>query len=283
MLHKIIDVNVDYEGLGLEKSGGYQPKLECFIPHNARIPVKNRPSVLICPGGAYAFTSDSEGEPVALAFMNEGFNCFVLWYSVSNPEDGTVARFPVSMYEAMTAIAMIRENAEEWMVDPDKIFICGFSAGGHLAASVATLWNRSFVKEALGYQNGEHRPDGAILVYPVISSGKWAHRGSFEFLLGDKTDDPATMELVSLEKQVTRDNPPTFLVHTFADDAVPVKNSIDFASALAENGVPFELHVFPNGPHGFSRADDLTSCEGDCIIPECAVWPQMAARWARSL
>ena len=283
MLHKRIDINLDYERLGLEKSGSYQPTLECFIPHNARVPAAKRPAVVICPGGGYAFTSDREGEPIALSFLNEGFVCFVLWYSVSNPDDGTVARFPVSLLEALTAIATVRENAEEWLIDPDKIFVCGFSAGGHLAASVATLWNRDFVRSALGYHCNEHKPDGAILCYPVISSGTWAHRGSFECLLGDRVNDPEVLESVSLEKQVSSDTPPCFLVHTFTDDGVPVKNSIDFASALAETGVPFELHVFPNGPHGFARADGLTAYEGSCVIPECAGWPSMAARWARNL
>ena len=283
MLHKYIDINVDYEKLGLEKSGSFQPRLECFVPHNARVPAAKRPTIVICPGGGYAFTSDREGEPIALSFMNEGFNCFVVWYSVAEPDSDNVARFPVSLYETLTAIAMIRENAEEWLVDTDKIFVCGFSAGGHLAASVATLWNRDFVKDALGYHNGEQKPNGAVLVYPVISSGKWAHSGSFEFLLGDRANDPEMLELLSLEKQVTSDTPPCFLIHTFTDEAVPVKNSIDFASALAENKIPFEMHIFPRGPHGFARADDSTSYNGEHIVPECTVWPSMAARWARSL
>ncbi len=283
MIHKTLDIKVDYEKLGVEKRGDFQPRLECYVPYNTRTPCAARPTVVICPGGGYAFTSEREAEPIALAFLNEGFNCFVVWYSVAEPDGVNVARFPAALLEVATAVATVRANADEWMVDVDKVFVCGFSAGGHLTASIGTLWNRDFVKDALGFKNNEHRPNGVILSYPVISSGDSAHRGSIQNLLGEKADDPEMLELVSLERQVTPDSVPAFIWHTYTDQAVPVRNSLDFASALLSNGVPFEMHIFPKGVHGLARADDSTSSNGGMIVPECAEWTALAARWMREL
>lgn len=288
MLHDKFPITLDYTALGLEKTGDFQPSLECYVPYNARHPQLPRPAVLIVPGGGYEHVSQREAEPIALGFLEQGFNCFVLWYSVSN--QGGIARFPASLLELSKAVAMIRAHSEEWLTDPERIFVCGFSAGGHLAASLGTLWNRDFVRDSLGYQQGEHRPNGLILSYPVILApvdGKPAHAASFRNLLGEKFGDSQAMELVSLEQQISDDTPPTFLWHTATDDVVPVRNSLDFAAAMANKGRPFELHVFPKGPHGLARADWSTGTDTatgtEYVYPEIQPWIRLAARWAREL
>ncbi|MBQ9939648.1 MAG: alpha/beta hydrolase [Oscillospiraceae bacterium] len=284
MLHQKLNIEVDYQKLGLEKTGDHQPTLECYVPYNTRTPAVNRPTVIICPGGGYAHTSDREAEPIALGFLNQGFNCFVVWYSTTSSAENIV-HFPTSLFELATAVSMVRANAEEWLVDKDKIYVCGFSAGGHLAASLGTLWNRDFLKDALGFHNEEHKPNGLVLSYPVIlapTNGKPAHYGSFANLLGDKVTDNEMLELLSLEKQVSSDTPPAFLWHTFTDQLVPVRNSIDFAAAMADAGVSCEMHIYPYGPHGTARADDTTSVDGNLIVPECQEWITLASRWIKS-
>ena len=288
MLCKKIPIEIDYKALGIDKTGEYVPYMDCYVPYNARSPLQARPAVLICPGGGYEFTSTREAEPIALGFLEQGFNCFILWYSVSN--DRETSRFPASLLELAKSVAMIRERAEEWMTDPNRIFVCGFSAGGHLAASLGTLWNRDFIKDALGFHQGEHRPDGMVLSYPVILSpadGKPTHIGSFRRLLGEKYDDPDLMELLSLERQVSEDTPPTFLWHTAPDNVVPVRNSLDFAAAMAAMGRPFELHVFPNGPHGLARGDWSTATDTaagrEYEYPEVQPWIRLAGRWIKEL
>ncbi len=163
----------------------------------------------------------------------------------------------------------------EWFCDPHRIAVMGFSAGGHAAAHIGLKWHRM-------PQGRDCRPDAMILCYPVITSGKYAHRGSIENLLGD--DDERLREEVSLEKLVREDTPPAFLWHTREDASVPVENSLLLAEALCEKGVAFELHVWQHGGHGMSLADDQANAEGDgSIRPDCAEWIGMAARWLREI
>ena len=157
--------------------------------------------------------------------------------------------------------------------------VCGFSAGGHLAASVGILWKRAGWAAALKASDEEIRPTGMVLCYPVVTAGEKAHRGSIENLLGPEREDVSPLS-VSLEKQVGTDCVPAFIWHTRTDPSVPVENSLYLAAALAENGVPFEMHVFPRGGHGLSLANALTDAgDGGMIAADCAVWPQMAADW----
>ncbi|HJA93192.1 MAG TPA: alpha/beta hydrolase [Candidatus Eisenbergiella merdipullorum] len=237
---------------------------------------RKRPVVLICPGGGYGFLSDREAEPVALRMCGAGFHACVLRYSIA-PET-----FPASLWELAASVAWLREHAEEYHIDEKKIVVCGFSAGAHLAGSIGVFWNRDFLSELTGLSAGQMRPDRLILCYPVITSGKYAHMGSFESLLGKESGDEKKREFVSLEKQVTPDMPKTFLWHTFADQAVPVENSLLLAEAMRSAGVPFELHIFPDGEHGLSLADEQTDCgKGEQIVPECTVWPALAIDWIR--
>lgn len=272
MLHTKLDLSVDYAAAGL--NGTASATLTTYvIAHEKEMDkITRRPAVVICPGGAYRFCSTRESEPIARRFLAAGFQAFVLNYSVRE------LPFPAHLLQAAKAVATVREHAEEWDIDPHKIIIIGFSAGGHLAASLGTLWNRDYVKNTLGYFHGEHRPDGMILSYPVITSGTFAHRGSFENLLLDRYSD-ALLEDVSLEKQVSADTVPAFLWHTVTDQAVPVENTLLMASALRQAHIPFEMHVFPEGAHGLSLSTPETGGGPAC----CAAWPDMAIRWINDL
>lgn len=266
-----IGISVDYARAGLSGSG--TPRLYAYIRDaSPEMSSRPRPAIVICPGGGYGMTSDREAEPIALRFFSLGFQCFVLRYSV-----GGRVLFPGPQLELAAAVALVRRRAAEWQVDPDKILVCGFSAGGHLAASLGTFWNRVFITEPLGIKAEEVRPNGLILGYPVITSGEYAHHGSFHNLLGDRYEQDR--ELVSLEKQVSPDTPPVFLWHTFDDGAVPVENALLLAGALRKNGVPLEMHILPHGPHGLSLADEETGM----VEPSCRAWPEWAARWIWAL
>ncbi len=278
MRYEVFDINIDYQKINVD-NGGFQPKMSVYLPDNSPEIDSNRkhPTIVICPGGGYAGTSDREAEPIALRFVSAGCNAVVVRYSC------VPARFPAALLELSYAVAKVRENAQEWNVDTDRIAVCGFSAGGHLAASFATLWNRDFVKEYFGYQGNETKPNGMILGYPVITTGENAHWGSIENLLGEKTADSALLELVSPEKQITEDTPPAFIWHTFSDDCVPVENSLVMAQAMAAKKIPTELHIFPNGPHGLALSNEETAGNSVMIVPECQVWTDMAVRWLKNL
>lgn len=206
-----------------------------------------RPAVLIFPGGGYEFVSDSENEPVALAYAAKGFQAFVLNYSVKEK-----AVFPAPQHEAFEAIAYIRAHAKELRVDPQKIAVVGFSAGGHLAASAAVHWNDADVNPVK--DRAQARPDAQILVYPCITAGAYAY-SELNRVHGGGRPQPK----LSLENYVNDQTPPAFLCHTSADTCVPSYNSLLYASALAKCGVPYELHVYKEGPHGMSLATKAVS------------------------
>ena len=264
MQHQVLDIRAGADGA--------TAKLYTYIrDESPEMEAHRRPAMVSCPGGAYGGTSDREAEPVALKFLEKGFQCFVLRYP------GAPVRFPAALLQLATAVAMVRSRADEWHVNPDKIAVCGFSAGGHLAASLGMFWNREFVNTPLGLTPGEAKPNGMILCYPVITSGEFAHQGSFINLLGDQYE--ADLTLVSLEKQVSADTPPTFLWHTWDDPDVPVENSLLLAAALRKNGVSTELHILPSGPHGLS----LATAESGIVQEACSGWPDWAARWLLDL
>ncbi len=274
MVHQVIEISLDYEKLGREK-GEYHPQLHTYVPKNTfpGIPFNDRrPSVLICPGGGYAYATDREGETVALTFLAKGFNCFVLKYSCAP------STFPVALLEAASALHIIRSHAAEWFVDPERIFVCGFSAGGHLAASLGVFWNRPFVSTLLNVEKEKLKPNGLLLCYPVITSGEFAHKGSFRNALGAEYSAEMLARL-SLENQVSENTPPCFLWHTWEDGSVPVENSVLFAMALRKYGVPCEMHIYQKGGHGLSLGNYMT---GDAVM-SCANWVEMAARWMREL
>lgn len=239
---------------------------------------KVRPAVVICPGGGYHNLSPREGEPIAMQFLSMGYHAFVLRYRVAP------TCFPTSLQELALLMAQIRRHSREWNVDPDRIAVAGFSAGGHLACSLGTFWNREFVCGPLGVKAEEIRPDGMILSYPVITSGQWAHANSFIHLLGEDAENEEKRRLVSLEFQVGPHTPKTFLWHTAADEIVPVQNSLLLADALVRNHVSLELHIYPEGPHGLSLATEDTSVGlGERIEPWCQSWISLAGEWMKHL
>ncbi len=184
-----------------------------------------RPAVLVLPGGGYAFCSDREAEPIALAYLAEGFNAFVLRYAV-----GPDAPWEQSFADGRAGLAWVREHASELDVDPSKVAAVGFSAGGHLATSLGTM--------------SEDRPDALVLGYPVTLA---------EF------GDVMNKAIPDTPAAVTADTPPTFLFSTYADALVPIRNSLAFLTALAEHEVPFESHIYALGAHGLSLAKPLTA------------------------
>lgn len=241
-------------------------------------PVKKRPAVVICPGGGYHRLSPREGEPVAMEYLAMGYHVFVLRYTVAP------GRFPQSLWELASLVAHIRDHSEEWNIDPQKVVVSGFSAGGHLAGSLGVFWNREFVYGPLGRKAEEIRPDGMILCYPVISSGKYCHAGSFENLLGEEANEEEKRGLVSLEKQAGPHTPRTFLWHTATDETVPVQNSLLFADALIKSGVNVEFHLFPSGGHGLSLAREDTSKGQACLVePGCQCWIRLAGEWMKRI
>ena len=252
---------------------------------------RNRPMIVICPGGGYEHVSPREGEAIALQFMTTGAHAAVLRYDVS----GQGAEFPQHLLELAASVAYVRKHAAEYCIDPDKILVAGFSAGGHLAASLGCFWKEKWLEELMQAETGatmkDYQPNGEILAYPVITSGEFAHRGSFVKIMGSEAEQgysplglSATEleEKLSLEKQVTSDFPPTFMWHTFEDGAVPLENSLFFAEALRKAGVNFEYHVFPHGGHGYALATKETAMkEGKEINAQCAQWIDLFKSWMK--
>ncbi len=239
-----------------------------------------RPAVIICPGGGYAFRSRREAEPVALKYLACGIHAFILEYSVAP------SKWPCAMLELAKAVQTVREHAQEWKVDADKIIISGFSAGGHLAASLGTLWNDSLIEESLGKSviNGKKmwKPDGMILCYPVITMGEYTHEGSKFNLLGEGLTQEE-YDLLSLETRVTEDTVPAFFWHTEEDKAVPVENSLQYVMAMRKSGIPFEIHIYERGGHGLSLCNELTAHGDEQLVPDDAGWIDLAVRWLRRL
>ena len=257
-----------------EKGSLKGAKLTVYIQEPSEsLYIKERPLILLCPGGGYGFTSDREAEPMALAFMAKGYHTAILRYSC-HP-----ATYPTALLELGRSVLIIRENAKEWNVKKDSIVVQGCSAGGHLAASYSCMWKEGFIEEGLLVNDAEMlRPNGLILCYPVITSGEFAHRDSFVKLLGDRYDE--LVDEMSLESRVNQDVPRTFMWHTFSDQSVPVENSLLFATALRKAGISTELHIFPEGCHGLSLANKLTlSMQEKELSPSCEPWIDMACRW----
>jgi len=220
------------------------PTLTACIPANG---TANGAAVVICPGGGYAGLSmDKEGYRVAKAFNAFGVTAFVLKYRL--PSDEIMADKTIGpLQDAQQAVLTVRKNAAKWGINPNKIGIIGFSAGGHLASTEGTHFDKVVIEDQ---ENISVRPDFMLLLYPVISFGPMAHVGSRENLIG-KTPTPALLDLYSNEKQITANTPPTFLVHATDDDVVPVQNSLMFYDALLANKVKAEMHIFEAGGHGF--------------------------------
>lgn len=245
-----------------------------------------RRAVIVFPGGGYSALSDREAEPIAMQYLAAGFATFILRYSIKE----AAADFR-PLKEAALAVKYVRENAERYNVDPNYVFTCGFSAGGHCAASIGVLWDHPAVREILGCEDTAiARPTGMILSYPVITTGEYTHLHTSQRLCGKPVCEERNFTAeecapFSLELHVNETTPPAFIWHTFADQAVPVQNSLMLASAYTNAKVPFELHIFPEGVHGLSLCNEQTASgrHEKFVIPHNECWMALSVQWARDL
>ncbi len=268
---------------------------------------KKRPAVLVCPGGAYMNCSDREGEPVALRFASMGYHAFVLRYSVygEGKREGFPdlskplpvkehSQYPAPMREIGQSLKIIREHGEDWLVDADRIAICGFSAGAHNCAMYETNWNRPVIYEYLKTEPEKIRPAAVILGYTLsdyLYMNEMAEKqgpmalGLFEAsntsFLGEAEPSDDRLDLVSPARHVTEQTPPTFLWATAGDNLVPVQHSIRMAHALADHGVPFELHIFEEGDHGLALADQTSAAVRSQINADAVKWSALADAWLK--
>jgi acetyl esterase/lipase len=221
-----------------------QPTITPYFPAKGKA---NGTAIIVCPGGSYFnLAMNHEGEAIAKEFNKIGVTAFVLKYRLPH-DDIMVDKTIGPLQDAERAIQIIRQRAAEWGINPSKVGIIGFSAGGHLASTLDTHFDKVVIDNK---DNISLRPDFALLIYPVISFGPFAHAFSRENLIG-KNPSAAALESYSNEKQVTANTPPTFLVHAEDDDVVPVQNSLLFYDALVKNKVKAEMHIFQEGGHGF--------------------------------
>ena len=229
-----------------------------------------RPAMLIFPGGGYGYCSKREADPVAMQFLQAGYQTFILYYHCTDENPTPLQYTP--LLDAAAAILYLRRNADTLHLDPEKIAVCGFSAGGHLAASSAVLAHTPAVQKALGITGDEARPNAVVLGYPVVTTSTLGHQGSTENLCGS---DAALRAEMSLENQVQPGLPPFFVWHTVTDESVPVQNSLLLANALEECDIPYELHLFAKGQHGMS------TCTNEVNTPsaENSAWVQLCTRW----
>ena len=243
-----------------------KPALTIYMPPNTAGPMT---AVIIAPGGSYARLSmNLEGRAPANYLNTLGIAAFVLRYRL-----GPRYHHPIELGDAQRAIRLVRARAAEWHIAPDRIGFMGFSAGGHLAASVSTHFDAGRADGADPIDRVGSRPDFAILAYPVITFVEpWTHQGSKTNLLGDEPD-AALARSLSNETQVTASTPPTFIYHTNADTVVPVENAVTYFLALRKAGVTAEMHVFRNGAHGSGLGQQ------DAALVE---WPRLLANWLRA-
>ncbi len=238
-------------------------------PELAEYPDHVHPAIVICPGGAYAHVSEREGEPAAKKFFAAGYHTFILHYSILER-----AKNFEPLCQLAATVAQIRRNAQEWKVDPQKVVVCGFSAGAHLAASLGTLFNdKAFLRAFKQIENV--RPDAMLLGYPVITADDYTHPYTLELVSGGAPKGSNAYDYWGLNHHVDSQTPPTFLWHTATDELVPVENSLKMALALSAAHVPYELHVLPTGEHGMS----VCTSEVGCPHPYNARWIEWSIEW----
>jgi acetyl esterase/lipase len=234
-------------------------------------PMTNAPGVptgvIIIPGGGYGgLAMDHEGKQIAEWLNSQGIAAFVLKYRMH----GTGHMHPVPMMDGQRAVRMVRARAKEWNIDPARIGVIGFSAGGHLASTLGTHFDAGAANSDDPIERVSSRPDFLILCYPVISlTADYTHKGSVANLLG-KSPDPKLLHNLSNDTQVTAKTPPTFIFQTSEDTGVPAENCVGFYLALHKAGVPVEMHIFQNGKHGVGLAKDL---------PATNAWPELCHNW----
>lgn len=250
--------------------------VEVYVPEKPTSYVKD--ALLIIPGGGYGeICDDREGEPIAHEFMQKGYACFVLHYSV-----GEKAKFPKPLIEASLAMKYIKDNAYKYNINSNRVFVTGFSAGGHLAASLGILWHLDEIYSEINMAYGYNKPTGILPIYPVISANVPTHICSFQNILGNKNPTKEEFDKYSLELYVDEKSSPAFICHTSTDEAVPVYNSLCLATAYAKAGLSFELHIFKDAPHGIALGNKITMCgKSEWLVGGC--WPELATKWMDSI
>ncbi len=272
---EIVDL---YDYFKIERKENQKGYLTC-ISHTEMteiLPVKCiRPAMLVVAGGGYTFVSQREQEPIALKFLEDGYNTFSLEYSVNMP-------YPTQLTEIAMAMVYIRRNAKKYCIDETKVGAVGFSAGGHLVGTLSTMFADPIVLSKIGCTKQEVRPDAVILSYAVLSfNDVYTHSQTRGVITGGDKNLLAKLDVVN---NVTKETSPTFIWATQQDDLVPVENSLKYALALQEKKIPLELHIFPDGWHGLSTADELTNYndKGEGICFDCAKWIPLSKKWLKN-
>ena len=259
-----------YEYFGLKRPQNGCGYLVTYVhdPMEHR-PNRLRPAMLVIGGGGYSYVSQREKEPIAFKFLAESYNAFVLEYSCAP------VAYPAQLNEGLMAMVYIRENAAKLGVIADRVAAIGFSAGGHLCAMLANLFDSEDAKKLFGDKASLARPDAVILSYPVISSGEKAHRGSFDNICAGNAELEKSL---SLENRVKENSSPAFIWATANDGCVPSENSLYYALACKKHDVPFELHVFADGQHGLSLANE----EVFTVNEPVQIWVKLALVWLKT-
>lgn len=269
--------NVDlYSYFKINKSENADGRLTCYV--HEEDPTFNgtmiRPAMIVLAGGAYTHVSPRETEPIALKYFAEGFNCFVLNYSVRP------VSFPVQLIEGCGAVIYLKENAEKLRIHKDKVCLIGFSAGGHLASCIATMSEDEIIKEVFKERSKLAKPDACIYAYSVFSS-QFSNASSVKILCNN---DEELIKYCSTDERVKKDTPPAFFWATVSDKSVTVLNTLLMATAYKKNEVPFEMHLFENGCHGLSIATTETAIAGQenlYCIDDVAKWFEMSLNFLR--
>ncbi len=282
----------------------YNGELETYIidsqiSHNVH---KKRPAIIICPGGGYMKHAKRESEPVALDFMQKGYHCFILRYSVAmdgdrvKDEKDSNLKYPIQVLQLMESIHIVKEKAESWFIDSDQIYIMGFSAGGHVCASLGVRWNDETLTNQLSFipKKNELRPTGMILGYPMLSDNTEEFNQLYNYQFNEKTlkvmnnvlyqtDKPSQSQIdsVNLINYISKDTIPTFIWHSVDDCVVDSRNSTKFIEKLVEYNIPCEYHLFGHGTHGKSLSNELTSMNEDETDRHLNLWTLLSHYWMK--
>jgi acetyl esterase/lipase len=247
-----------------------KPTLTPYLPPSEKA---TGAAIVICPGGGYAGLADHEGAGYAEYLIQQGVTCFVLKYRLGSKG----YRHPIMLGDAARAVRLVRARAAEWRIDPHRVGIMGSSAGGHLSSTLLTHFDAGQADASDPIERQSSRPDLGILCYPVITMGEHGHGGSKKALLGENPD-PALVELLSNEKQVTKNTPPCFVWHTWEDKVVKIENALMFVSALQRNDVPLDFHVYERGPHGIGLSSGKNGIAPDDVHP----WAKNLVFWLKT-
>lgn len=260
-------------------------------------PERKYPTIVICPGGAFMWTSFREDEPIALRFLAEGFSVVVVHYATeglssfksSNAEDipqNPVTLFPNSLVELATAVAYLRENKEEWSIDENNVVVAGFSAGGNLAAQLGVYWHENWLEQKVGKDKEMYKPNQLMLAYAVLdftliprTEREHSKNMATYAVTGEFNPDEEKLIKISPALNISENVPPTFLWTTVEDALVSVQNSIVFSQKLADKGIPFELHVFNKGKHGLGLGDLRTGIKKDQTNSQVYKWVDLFLEW----